>query len=61
MIQIDMEMPSCCVLCPIYNGEYGKCNLLDYSFYEFFYYENVQSCDPFEERHKECPIKEIKE
>lgn len=60
MIQIDMEMPSCCVLCPIYNGEYGKCNLIPDS---CFYNKNTgeELYDPFEERLKDCPIKEIKE
>lgn len=58
MISIDMDMPSCCIDCPIYNHEFGECNLIDNSKY---YYDGGEYYDPFEERHKKCPIKENKE
>lgn len=48
-----MNMPECCIICPIYNGEYGKCNLIENS------YSWDDNSDPFEERRKDCPLKEI--
>ena len=52
-----MDMPQCCMDCPIYNGEYGVCNLNPNSKYhnedgEILY-------DPFEERNKDCPLSEV--
>lgn len=59
MISIDMDMPNCCILCPIYNYEFGCCQLMSNSEYHNVYGEIL--CDPFEERLKDCPIKEVKE
>lgn len=59
MISIDMDMPNCCIACPIFNGEFGCCQLIPNS--EYHNEEGEILCDPFEERLKECPIKENKE
>lgn len=49
-----MKMPKCCVGCPIFDGEYGECKLIPSDAWDF-------DADPFEERHKDCPLKESKE
>lgn len=59
MIQIDMKMPSCCVMCPLWNHEYGFCNFCGIK--SRCYGEDGEIYDIFEERYKECPIKENKE
>ena len=55
---IGMSLPNCCMDCPIYNHEFGSCNLIPDSRY---YYDGGEYYDPFEERHKDCPLKEDKE
>lgn len=50
-----MDMPQCCIDCPIYNGDYGVCNLNSNQLN--YYGENW--CDPFEGRRKDCPLSEV--
>ena len=57
IIITGIDMPECCIDCPIYNGEYGVCNLNPNS---RNYYEDENWCDPFEERRKDCPLREYK-
>lgn len=59
MIQIDMEMPSCCIVCPLWNYEYNLCNFCGVK--SRCYNEGEVIYSPLDERYKECPIKEIKE
>lgn len=42
----------------IYNGEFGECNLISNS---RFYNKDTgeELYDPFEERHKYCPLSEV--
>ena len=47
MIQIDIEMPTTCLECPLHDGEYGWCNLN---------YDITMDC---EKRPKECPLHEV--
>ena len=51
-------MPQCCIDCPIYDNEFGQCNLIPNS---RFYDKNTgeELYDPFEERHKYCPLSEV--
>lgn len=51
-----MNMPQCCIDCPIYNGDYGVCNL---NSNQLNYYGDENWCDPFEERRKDCPLSEV--
>lgn len=59
MIQIDMEMPSYCIVCPLWNYEYGQCNFCGIK--SRYYDDDGVIYDILEERYKECPLKEIKE
>ena len=53
-----INMPKCCIDCPIYDNEFGQCNLiLDSRFYNKDTGEELY--DPFEERHKDCPLIEV--
>ena len=53
-----MDMPQCCIECPIYNNEFGQCNLIpDSRSYNKDTGEELY--DPFEERHKCCPLSEV--
>lgn len=46
MIQIkDMEMPESCSSCPLFDGEYGVCNII-----------GEPKVDMTEERAKNCPL-----
>ena len=49
MIELDMEMPATCSDCPIYDGEYGWCNV-DHNIH-------TNILDP-DERPENCPLKE---
>ena len=53
-----MDMPQCCIDCPIYDDEFGKCNLIPDSHY---YNKDTgeELYDPFEERNKYCPLREV--
>lgn len=51
-----LNMPQCCIDCPIYNHEFGQCNLIPNS---TFYGDGHELYDPFEERHKDCPLSEV--
>lgn len=44
----DMEMPKCCIECPLLDGEYGTCNII-----------GETKVDMTEERAKNCPLVEI--
>ena len=56
MLIIDIDMPKCCQDCPIYDHEFGCCELIPNS----RYYDNdgIEHYDPFEERNKDCPLRE---
>ena len=56
MLLLDMDMPNCCQDCPIYDHEFGCCELIPNS----RYYDNdgIEHYDPFEERNKDCPLRE---
>lgn len=50
-----MNMPQCCMDCPIYDNEFGRCNIIpDSWFYNKATGEELY--DPFEERNKDCPL-----
>ena len=51
-------MPQCCIDCPIYNNEFGQCNLIPNS---CFYNKDTgeELYDPFEARNKYCPLSEV--
>lgn len=54
----EMDMPQCCIDCPIYNDEFGECNLIPNSrFYNTDTDEELY--DPFKARNKDCPLQEI--
>ena len=53
-----MDMPQCCIDCPIYDNEFGQCNLIpDSRYYNKDTGEELY--DPFEERNKDCPLREV--
>ncbi len=53
-----MDMPKCCIDCPIYDNEFGMCNLIpDSCFYDKG--SGEPTYDPFEERNKDCPLREV--
>ena len=56
VIIAGMDLPTCCIDCPIYNDEFGCCQLMPKS--EYHNEDGEILCDPFEERLKDCPIKE---
>ena len=56
VIIAGMDMPQCCIDCPIYNHEFGLCNLIPNS---TFYGDGIELYDPFEERNKDCPLSEV--
>lgn len=43
-----MEMPKCCIQCPVFGGEYGDCNII-----------GKTKADATEERAENCPLAEI--
>ena len=43
-----MKMPKCCMYCPLFDGEYGTCNII-----------GETKADATEERAKNCPLVEI--
>lgn len=55
VIIAGMELPTCCMDCPIYDHEFGCCNLIPNS---TFYGDGVEYYDPFEEKNDKCPLKE---
>lgn len=42
------NMPKCCMYCPLFDGEYGTCNII-----------GETKVDAIEERAKNCPLVEI--
>ena len=54
-----MAMPACCIDCPIHDFEFGSCNLIENS--RSYDSEGNELYDYFTERHKDCPLEEIKE
>ena len=53
-----MNMPQCCIGCPIYDNEFGQCSIIpDSCSYDKATGEELY--DPFEERHKDCPLIEV--
>lgn len=55
VIIAGMDLPTCCIDCPIYNDEFGCCQLIPDSRY---YYDGGEYYDPFEEKNDKCPLKE---
>lgn len=53
-----MDMPQCCIDCPIYDNEFGQCNLIPDSRY-YSKDTGEELYDPFEERNKYCPLREV--
>lgn len=49
-------MPQCCIDCPIYDNEFGQCNLIPNS---TFYGDGYEVYNPLEERNKDCPLSEV--
>ena len=58
VIVTGLDMPTCCICCPIHDNEFGCCSLIPNS---TFYGDGVEYYDPFEEKHKDCPLREYKE
>lgn len=54
----NMQMPTACINCPIYNNEFGQCNLIPNS---TFYGDDYELYNPLEERCKDCPLEEVPE
>ncbi len=52
-----MDMPQCCIECPIYNHEFGCCNLIPNS----NFYSDGENYNLFTDRYKDCPLREVKE
>ena len=42
------NMPKCCMYCPLFDGEYGTCNII-----------GETKADATEERAKDCPLVEV--
>jgi len=55
MISLPVEMPKCCLDCPVWNDDYMCCNIL-----RIPSWEPGKEYQPFEERQKGCPIIENK-
>lgn len=57
----ELDMPKCCIDCPIYNHEFGMCNCIPNSYCynkgPGLNFEKVY--DPFKEKHSNCPLREI--
>lgn len=51
-----MNLPPCCIDCPIYNDVFLCCQLMPES--KYCNEEGEALCNPFEERLKDCPIME---
>ena len=55
-----MKMPTCCIMCPLWNHEWGYCNFCGKDSKQ--YDENGELLyDVFEERYKDCPLQEVAE
>lgn len=54
----DMQMPKACMLCPIYDGEYGECGVLHDRYLFPFLSEDTYRYDATKEIHKDCPLVE---
>ena len=50
-----MNLPACCIDCPIWDTEFGCCKLIPNSRY---YYDGGEYYIPFEEKHEKCPLRE---
>lgn len=51
-----MQMPKACMLCPIYDREYGECGVLhDRNLFPFLS-EDTYRYDATKEIHKDCPL-----
>lgn len=53
-----MQMPKACMLCPIYDGEYGECGVLHDRYLFPFLSEDTYRYDATKEIHKDCPLVE---
>ena len=54
----DMQMPKACMLCPIYDGEYGEYGVLhDRNLFPLLS-EDTYRYDTTKEIHKDCPLVE---
>ena len=53
MIKLPIDKPKCCIDCPVFNCEFGSCQLIENGCY---YNADGQLYDPFSEIHRECPI-----
>ena len=58
VIIVGMNMPQCCMDCPIYDNEFGQCNLIPDS-RSYNKDPGEELYDPFEERHEGCPLRGI--
>ena len=54
---VGIDMPRCCIDCPIYDNEFGQCNLIPLS--RYYDLHGNELYDPFEERNKDCPLLEV--
>lgn len=52
-----LDMPKCCIDCPIYNNEFGQCNCIPNS--RFYSDDGTELYDPFKEKNSNCPLREI--
>ncbi len=52
-----MNMPQCCIDCPIYNDEFGQCNLIPKS--RYYTLNGEELYNPFTEKNKDCPLSEV--
>lgn len=57
-IVTGIDPPKCCIDCPIHDYEFGNCRLIPNSRY---YDDNGQLYDPFTEKHKDCPLRGVKD
>lgn len=53
MIKLDIEMPKCCIDCPIWADENGSCSITNNRYWSD---NGTNLFDPFTQRDQECPI-----
>lgn len=51
-----IDMPKCCIDCPIYNNEFGQCNVIPNS--RFYREDGSELYDPFKEKNMQCPLRQ---
>ena len=54
-----MDLPTCCVDCPLRDNEFGCCNLIPNS--RYYTDDGTELYNPFNEKHKDCPLREYDE